>query len=347
MFRKSWCATAFALVALTSVSSVSAQSLETLGSRASAMAAFVAVADDASAVAWNPSGLVSGPLFNVQIDLGRLTNRPDDPPERGDMAGRLGSTLVAIGTTPVGVAYYRMSDTSFATVDPAVVGSPDREEEQQVLVRTLVTSHLGATVQQSVGDYLTLGATIKLVRGSVGVATVTATTWDGAFDRADAVDRHGSTRADVDAGAMFAAGRVRAGIVVRNVTAPSFDVRGERGQDPSAPRATLERRARVGLAWADRWPGISATVLSFDADLTRVPHPAGERRDMAAGIERWLAGQRFGIRGGVRASTVGDARPVVSAGGSYAVRPGMYVDAYVAGGTSDERAWGLAARVTY
>lgn len=330
-----------ALVALVGASSVSAQNLENMGSRAAAMSAFVAVADDASAVAWNPSGLVSGSLFNLQIDLGRSTNQPDTLPQTGDLAGRTGAVLVAIGTTPVGLAYYRMSTTSLSVRNPAVLGSLDRQNEH-VLIRTLITSHLGATVQQSVGDYLTLGATLKLVRGNVGVATLEATSWDGAFDRIDAVEREGSTRGDVDAGAMFAAGQVRAGIVVRNLTAPSFG-----NEDVASGEVTLERHARVGFAWADRWPGISATVLSVDADLTRVPHPTGDRRDVAAGVERWLAGRRVGLRGGVRASTVGDARTVVSAGGSYAVRSGMYVDAYVARGASDARAWGIAARVTY
>jgi hypothetical protein len=335
------CTTAVcALVAFIGVPSVSAQSLETLGSRASAMAAFVAVADDASAVAWNPAGLVGGPLFNLQIDLGRSTDQPDDPPRIGESAARLGSTLVAIGTTPLGLAYYRMSATS-VSADPAVVGTPNREIEQ-VQVRTLVTSHLGATLQQSVGEYLTLGATIKLVRGSVGATAASVTSWNGAFDRADAVETTGSTRGDVDAGAMFALGRMRAGLVVRNLTAPSFG-----DEDRPDERMTLERHARIGVAWGDRWPGISATVLSVDADLTRVSRAGGERRDVAAGVERWFAGRRVGVRGGVRASTIGDARPVVSVGGSYAVRAGMFVDGYVARGEEDGRAWGIAARLTY
>jgi hypothetical protein len=327
------------LLTLAAVSSASAQGLETLGARGSAMAAFVAVADDASAVAWNPAGLVSGPIFNINLDLGRSKEQPDDPPDPGQTAAQSSTTLIAIGTTPVGLAYYRLSATSFADVSPAVLGTPDRQD-RQVQVRTLVTSHLGATVQQSLGDYLTVGATVKLVRGSVGAAMVTASTWDEAFDRADPIEREGSTRGDVDLGAMFAAGRVRAGVVMRNTTAPSF------GEDEGLT-ATLDRHVRAGVAWADRWPGISRTIVSVDADLTKVAHPAGERRDVAVGIERWLRSQQIGVRGGLRASTVGDSRAVVSAGASYAVRSGIYVDAYVAAGQSHDRAWGLAARLTY
>ena len=325
------------LFALAGASPVSAQGLEAFGSRAAALQAFVAVADDASAVIWNPAGLVSGPLFNLQLDLGRSTDGANDAVVPGDRAGRLGTTLVSLGTTPVGLAYYRLSTTSLVA-DPAVTGTADRQFGR-VRLRTLVTSHLGATVQQSIGEYLTLGATVKLVRGSVGATTVVASEWDDAFDAVEDVERDGSTRGDVDIGAMLATGSIRAGLVVRNVTAPTF---GEDGD-----RATLDRHARIGIAWADRWPGISATVLSFDADLTRVAHPAGERRDVAAGVERWLGSHRFALRGGARVSTVGDARPVASAGGSYAVRAGIYVDAFVAGGAADHRGWGVGARVTY
>lgn len=339
MFRQSCCASAF-LLALLSVSPVSAQGLETLGSRASALAAFVAVADDASAVAWNPAGLVSGPIFNLQLDLGRSTNEPPDPPSDAATAAKVGATLVALGITPLGVGYYRLSQASFAVPNPAVAASPDRQH-RQVQVRTLVTSHLGVTVLQSLGDYLTFGATAKLVRGNVGSAVVDTASWEDAFDQEELVEEDGSTRGDVDVGAMFAAGRMRAGLVVRNVTEPSF------GPEDSDEPAKLERHVRAGIAWADRWPGLSRLVMSLDADLTRVPHPAGERRDVAAGVERWWRGQRIGVRGGVRASTVGDARTVVSAGGSYAVRAGTYVDAFIAAGTQYDRAWGVAARLTY
>jgi hypothetical protein len=338
--KKKPCGVAAVLAVLAAASPVCAQGLETLGTRAAGMAAFVAVADDASAVAWNPSGLVSGPIFNVNFDLGLSTDRPSEPPSDGQTGGRSSATLIAIGTTPVGVSYYRLANTSFNVFSPAVAGTPDRQD-RQVLVRTLVTSHLGVTVQHSVGDFLTLGATLKLVRGSVGMAVDEATSWETVFDRADSVERDGSTRGDVDLGAMFAAGRVRAGLVVRNTTAPSF------GDEAEGPTATLERHVRAGVAWADRWPGISRTIVSLDADFTRVPHPEGERRDIAAGVERWLRNQRIGVRGGVRASTVGDARPVVSVGGSYALRGGFYVDGFVAGGNRDEMAWGLAARLTY
>jgi hypothetical protein len=337
MFRKAPLAASIIAAAFVTVPSAAAQGLETLGSRAAAMAAFVAVADDASAVAWNPSGLVTGPFFNVQLDLGRLTHKPDD----GTAAGRQATALVAIGTTPLGLAYYRLDTRSFVAASPAVVGSSDRQNGQ-VLVRKLVTSHLGATVQQSVGDYVTLGATLKLVRGSVSTGSIVAPSWSGAFDRSDEFENRGSTRGDMDAGVMVAAGRIRVGAVVRNVTEPAF---GE--EDGPDERMSLARHVRAGVAWADRWPGISATVLSMDADLTRVPHPAGERRDVAVGAERWLAGRRLAMRGGLRASTVGEARPVVSVGGSYALRQGMYVDAFAARGTTHEQSWGIAARVTY
>jgi hypothetical protein len=328
-----------ALLLLLFAGHASAQGLDTIGTRAAALGAFVAVADDASAVAWNPSGLVSGPIFNLQLGLGRSTKSPTGPITLDAAAGRTGTILLALGTTPVGLTYYRLTSTSVAA-DPAAPSTLDRQD-RQVRVRTLVTTHVGATVQQSVGDFVTLGATVKLVRGSVGVTSLRALTWDDAADHADGMPRSGSTRGDIDMGAMVSRGRMRVGVVMRNVTAPAFE------QEGGAERARLDRHARVGVAWGNRWPGLSSTVVAVDADITRVAEPSGDRRDVAAGVERWLRDRRVGVRGGVRASTVNDARVVVSGGGSYALRAGMYVDVFAAGGARHERAWGVAARVTY
>jgi hypothetical protein len=343
MSKQNWGVVLAVLVAVSLPSLARAQGLETLGTRAATLGAFVAVADDASAVAWNPSGLVSGPFFNIALGLGRTREESDEALVPGARSGRMATTLIALGTTPAGLAYYRLSSTTLLGATPAVAGSSDRQV-RQAIARTLVTNHLGATVQQSVGDYLTLGATFKLVRGRVTDAVVEANTWDEAFDRAREFGSRNSTRGDLDIGAMLAAGRVRAGLVIRNVTAPTFDARQDGGEQAGL---TLQRHLRVGVAWADRWPGIARTVVAVDADVTRVAHPAGERRDVAAGLERWLRGQQVGLRAGLRASTVGEARPVVSAGGSVAVRGGMYLDAYVARGARMARGWGVAARVTY
>lgn len=318
-----------------------AQGLETLGSRAAGLSAFVAVADDATAVAWNPAGLVIGPLFNISVDFGRSKAGANGAVEGNLPAGEVGTTLIAIGVPPLGLSYSRITLTSIAPVAPAAEGDP-RRETGQVGVRTLVTSQLGATVLQSLGDHLTVGATVKLVRGSFGADTVHVQSWNEGFDRAEMLDARASTTGDVDVGGMFSAGRLRAGVVVRNLTEPTFG-----DEDTPGTDFTLQRHARVGMAWGDRWPGTPATIVALDADLTRVPHPAGERRDVAAGVERWLRAQHLGIRGGVRASTIGRTRPVASGGLSYAVRAGTYVDAYVAVGDRHARGWGVAARLSY
>jgi hypothetical protein len=317
----------------------SAQGLETLGTRAAALGAFVAVADDASAVVWNPAGLVSGPILNIMVDVGRVATHPPDPPAPPDEAKETAITLVALGTTPVGFAYYRIEVTTAGTASPAVAGIEGRQD-REVFLRTLVTSHLGATVQQSVGDHLTLGATVKLVRGHVGGANRMVSSWEEALDAAERLESNEVNRGDVDIGAMVSAGRMRAGVVVRNVTEPTF------GEDEGMP-LTLSRHGRVGIAWGDRWPGVARTIVALDVDVTDVPQAGGERRDVAMGIERWVRGHRVGLRGGARVSTAGDARPMVSVGATFALRPGMFADAYVAGGTSDERAWGIAARLSY
>lgn len=331
------------VLAILSIDPAAAQGLETLGNRAAALSAFVAVADDVSAVAWNPAGLVIGPFFNASLDLGRSKSVPDDAPEAFATASRLGTSMIAVGVPPLGLSYYRVASRVLEGVG-SQVGDDPNQDGRHVVARSLVTTHLGATFLQSLGDHLTVGTTLKLVRGSVATALFPVATWSAGFDRLDLVETEGSTRADLDVGAMFAMARVRAGIVARNLTKPEFDV----SDDEESMDIALDRHARIGVAWGDRWPGLARTIAAVDVDLTRVPHSTGERRDIAAGIERWLLRrQQLGIRGGVRASTVGDARPVVSGGLSYAIRSGTYVDAYLARGDREHTAWGVGARLTY
>ena len=72
------------------------------------------------------------------------------------------------------------------------------------------------------------------------------------------------------------------------------------------------------------------------------------RRVIAAGAERWLFGKRIGVRGGGRFNQVGHKERSATGGVSAAIRPGMFVEAHaVAGGSDDERGWGVAARVSF
>jgi hypothetical protein len=321
------------------VSAAYSQGLADLGPRAPAMAAFVAVADDASAVTWNPAGLVFGPLFNLALGIGRATSTSADEP-RFPAAGEQGSDiLIALGVPPLGVSYLRSTSLGVLTMNPAGGGTPGRQDEQ-VFLRSITTSALGATVLQSLGDYMTVGGTVKVVRGGVAEETAPVPTWDDGFDAAGRLMAHSTTTVDADIGAMLSAGRFRAGVVVRNVTSPTVGREGD-------AQIRIRRHGRLGVAWGDRWPGQARTIAAIDGDLTRVPDVTGDRRDVAAGVERWLGSGRLALRAGVRASTVGDARPAVTGGVSYAVRSGTYVDGHAGRGRDGLTAWGLAVRVSY
>jgi hypothetical protein len=244
----------FAAISIFMPLSASAQGLELLGNRAAGVGAFVAVADDASAVAWNPAGLVFGPIFNVSLDLGRSTRAEGDGPGAGTRAGRVNGTLVAFGVPPLGVSYYRLESVGLDASGAEGPSSPGRQHEQ-VPFRKLTTHHLGVTVLQSLGDYVTVGATAKVVRGAFEAGRLAVPTWDEGFEQAEASGGRGSTAGDVDLGAMVARGPVRAGVVVRNLTTPRFEFGGASSE--------LPRHVRIGVAWGDGWPGLTGTMVAL------------------------------------------------------------------------------------
>lgn len=311
------------------------------GSRAAGMAdAFVAVADDGSAVYWNPAGFATGPLLNVQVDL----VREEVGREESATAGRGSATLVAFGVPPLGLGYYRLTSVAWRRTGTAEPEEFDRETEERSL-QMLTTHHVGATVLQSIGEWLTVAATAKAVIGTAAVGVVRGPRGEDAddwLDRADALPGERDVRADVDVGAMVDAGRLRVGVTGRNLTEPEF------GGDAPGESLKLRREARVGAAWGSSWPsGLSRVTVAVDADLTRRLEAGEQRRDVAGGVETWWQNRRLGLRGGARASTVGDARPVFTAGGSVGVRSGLFLDGFGAFGDEEARGWGLGLRMVF
>lgn len=178
---------AFALFLLLTIpTAVNAQTFGAIGTRAEGMAgAFVAVADDASAVYWNPAGIATGATFDLQISTG---------PE---------STVFVGAALPVlGASYYRTRQAAgFTTVS----GPPDRQNggSGAVPIRTLTTNNIGATVVQTVVSGLVIGSTVRVVHGGIEP-----------FES--------RTTVDLDAGAMVSAWDIRFGLTARNLTEPEF-----------------------------------------------------------------------------------------------------------------------------
>ena len=172
--------------------SVHAQVFGGIGTRAEGMGgAFVAVADDASAVYWNPAGIATGATFDLQV------------------AKRPGSNLFIGAALPVlGASYYR---TREVTGLPTVSGSPDRQTggSGEVQVRTLTTTNFGVTVVQSLAPALVIGTTARVVRGGI-------------------LGSEGRTTVDFDAGAMVSAWDVRLGVTARNLRSPEIQAEGGR-----------------------------------------------------------------------------------------------------------------------
>jgi hypothetical protein len=303
-----------------------AQWFEAVGARAQGLGgAFVAVADDATAVYWNPAGLALGPFFSLVVETGLA----ESGPAWGEGAAgtlRQSGTLIALASLPVGVAYYRLPAYSAEAVQPGQAVAP---------VAALVTDHVGATLVHSLTSSIAVGGTLKYVRGSAGHGV--AETATDPFDAAESLPRRSSSAFDVDVGILAAFGRVRVGLVGRNLVAPEFEA-------PDGAELGLERQVRAGVALvpSDR------LLLALDADFTRTPTAAGERRNVAAGVETWFAKRRVGVRSGFRVSTVGDARPVGAFGGSFGLFRAFWVDGqYTAGVDEGDRGWTVGGSVRY
>ena len=307
-----------------------------IGTRASGMGgAFVGVADDASAVYWNPSGLATGAFVSFIVTLGANETVPDGLEPVA--AERISGGMAALSLPPLGIGYYRLV-TLGTSAPPSAVTTPPSREEVRRSVQALATSVLGVSLLQSVTEYIVVGATPKVVWGSAATGTAPFVRADEALDAAGDLERFGSTTFDIDASVMLAIASIRVGVVGRNLTAPSFAV------SDGGDEIELKREARFGAAWGAGWPGNARLVVSADADLMSRPTVLGDRRDLAAGVETWWRGQTIGVRGGVRGSTIGDARTAVTAGVSYAVRAGFFVEAHVAQGENEERGWSVGAR---
>jgi hypothetical protein len=309
-----------------------------LGVRAQGMAgAFVGVADDASAVYWNPAGLATGAIVSVLVAFGEETTAPEDPQ---DAAGeRDTGAIVALSLPPIGLAYYRVGAYGTAVATPAAVGLPSREEVGRS-VHALVTSTVGVSLLQSLTDHIVVAATPKIVRGAAGSGFSSALLSSDALDTAGDLERRGSTAFDIDAAVMVAVDRLRVGVVGRNLTTPSFAI------DDSS-EIELGREVRAGVAWGSAWPGNSRFAVSLDGDLLSRVTPFGDRRDIAGGVETWWWNRSIALRGGARRSTVGAARGAITGGVSYAVRPSIFVEGHVAAGERSERGWSVGVRAGF
>ena len=321
--------TVFALiVTLLATVPAAAQTFETLGTRAAGMGgAFVAVADDASAVYWNPAGLaLGGSYFSLILDTTQGKAEPDDTPEAGERS----ASILAFTTLPVGLSYYRLTASTLRpTSDP-----------QAVLLDRLTTHHLGLTLVQSLTDSIAVASTLKWVRGYAASGIVPDGDRDDLLDGAGELPDVDTSKFDADLGVMASFGAFRAGLTVRNVTEPDFSTAG-------GEAVTLKRQTRAGFSYV----GLPGLVVATDVDLERGTGSLGEVRDVAAGAEARLI-RRVSVRSGFRFNALGDEpgghAPVYSLGTSVAAYRQLLVDAQVTlGSHAGDRGWGVAARLVY
>ncbi len=284
--------------------------------------AFVAVADDPSAVFWNPAGLASGQPAGATIEWVRFRNGDRD---RVPTAGpwQRSAKFVSLGTWPIGLSYAAFDETRLV----------DDGEAGDLIARRFGTKHWGATVLQTLTPGLVLGSTLKYVRGTVATGPVSEVTTEDALGAGADRDGDSSGTFDLDASLMYDAQVFRLGWTMRNLRSPRF-------KGPGETAITLQRRSRVGLAILPS----DGFVLAVDLDLDAVDLPSGPSRMLAVGAEHHLW-SRVTVRGGVRWNLEGARVPVGSLGASVALGPGSWLDGHVTHGRANgERGFGFALR---
>ena len=292
------------------VSPASAQAPDAVGVRAQGMGgAFTAVADDATASWWNPAGLAGGAYLNMVLEYGEADESPT--PDRAFHRG------FAIAFPALGLSYYRFPVSEIRTSETTGAAAVGRQDTVTPGVRMLDVSQFGATVGQSIGNHIVIASTLKLLRGG------------------------GETQGDLDAGAMVVGGRLRAGLVVRNLREPTL------GSGDEA--LTLRRGARAGVSWSSAAnTAYGGATVAFDADLRSVPTAFGDERRVAGGGELWTRKRIVGARAGVSGSVTGERRAAYAGGLSVALRRGVFGEGQVTRGSDQLRkGWSVGLRVTF
>jgi hypothetical protein len=298
---------------------------EAAGERALGMGgAFVAVADDATAVQWNPAGLVGGQPAGMTIGWHHFqVGNPDAVAAAGASTGR--STLTSLGTWPLGVSYGTFRRTVLRDDPSGVLQS-----------ESLQVGHFGVTVLQGIVPGLVAGTTLKVLRGGLAAGPVDQARAGAALEAGGDLDVSRRTSFDLDVALMARGGRVAAGVILKNVRSPEF--RAVAGNSAQLPR---QARAGVSLLPAD------GVTLAMDLDLNTVDLMGDLRRVLAVGGETSL-GSRLQVRSGVRWNLAGDRRIVGAVGASVSVRRGLWIDGHYALGRSDEaRELGVALRAGF
>lgn len=301
-----------------------AQSDAPVGVRAAGMGgAFVGVADDASAVFWNPAGLATGSYFSLIVDQNSVGTDDDvlSPRSRSGW-------LTAVGTPPLGISYYRTRITRMSPLSPGI--------PESVRASSLITHQTGVTLVQSVVPSIAVGATLKFVRGVAAAGTLPI---GATLDDAEELIGKASNKFDLDVGVMATSGALKVGLSVRNVLEPEFEAAG------TAIEIPLERRVRAGMSFR-----AAALTLAADADLTKNESSLGLWRDAAIGAEIHPA-PRSWFRAGVHWNTAGgrtDAAPIGSGGMSFAISRYLVIDGqYSAGSKDGDAGWGAGARIVF
>ncbi len=331
--------------------SARAQTYEIVGIRALGMGgAFVAVADDATAVYWNPAGLANSAI--VDVPLQRVSTSapfPQDQPVAAGGGWRATTTFAGFALPSFAVTYLRtrLQQSTSPTAEPTDSRQTDRPG--MAALSSLATDQVGVTLLQTLFANLVAGTTLKLARGSYATALVPTASLSASLDQAAELPASAVTRFDLDAGVLAFAGPLRVGVTGRNLLEPDF------GPDNGTGAGRVQRQVRLGVAVT---PGYVVNLtaasqpsftIAFDADLTRTTLVTGDERHVAAGVERWVMGRRLALRGGVRANTVGgERRPLATAGASVQVRPGVLLEGhYARGGSAAGQQWSVGGRFTF
>ena len=319
MFRICMCGAALLALPVLAAAQVS---FEMVGARALGMGgAFVAVANDATAVHWNPAGLVNGSPLGMTFEWDRFqVGNQKAAPAPGPALDT--TSFTSFGSWPLGLSYGRFRTTSLA-LDPA----------GETMTQSLAVNQFGATILQTIVRGLVVGSTLKLVRGKATFGPVNGATVEDALDHGSDLDGEYDSKFDLDLGVMVDMEKVRVGVTSKNLLQPTF-------AGVAGIAIPLKRRTRLGLALLPT----SGLTFALDVDLDTADPPGGLRRMIALGGESRL-GARAAVRGGVRWSRDGSGRPVTAVGGSVSIRSGMWVDGfYTQGRQNEDRGFGVALR---